>query len=48
VFDPWRFKRWLMSETMSNAYYLFHQDGKVDSRAELQQVDDGLDSFSAK
>ena len=37
-------KRWLVSETTSNAYHLFQQDGKVDSRAELQQVDEG--SFS--
>ncbi|MFZ2657764.1 MAG: glycosyl hydrolase [Victivallales bacterium] len=34
-------KRWLVSETVSNAFYLFQKEGKVDSRAELQQVDEG-------
>jgi hypothetical protein len=34
-------KRWLVSETVSNAFHLFQKDGKVDSRAELQQVDEG-------
>lgn len=34
-------KRWLVGETVSNAFQLFQQDGKVDSRAELQQVDEG-------
>ncbi|MBT9147009.1 MAG: Beta-xylosidase [Syntrophomonadaceae bacterium] len=34
-------KRWLVSETVSNAFYLFQKEGKIDSRAELQQVDEG-------
>jgi hypothetical protein len=34
-------KRWLVSETLSNAYDLFVKEGKVDGRSELQQVDEG-------
>jgi xylan 1,4-beta-xylosidase len=33
-------KRWLVSETVSNAYYLFGAEGRIDSRAELQMTDE--------
>jgi hypothetical protein len=38
-------KRWLVSETVSNAHQIFQKEGKVDSRAELQQVDEGTFSI---
>jgi len=38
-------KRWLVSENESNAFYLFQNEGKVDRRAELQQVDAGTFSI---
>ncbi|MBI3922990.1 MAG: hypothetical protein HY318_16330 [Armatimonadetes bacterium] len=34
-------KRWLVSETSSNAYGLFREGAPLDERCELQQVDDG-------
>jgi hypothetical protein len=34
-------KRWLVSETTSNAHYLFQKGEKLDERATLQQVDNG-------
>lgn len=34
-------KRWLASESVSNAYHLFVKEGRVDERAELQLVEDG-------
>ncbi|MFA6293563.1 MAG: glycosyl hydrolase, partial [Victivallales bacterium] len=30
-----RMKRWLVSETVSNAYQIFQKEGKIDSRSEL-------------
>ncbi len=35
-------QRSLVSETVSNARYLFEQGGELDARAELQQVDQGV------
>jgi hypothetical protein len=33
-------KRWLISETISNAYHLYSTEGVIDSRVELQKVND--------
>jgi hypothetical protein len=37
-----RLERWIVSETISNALYLYTTEGKVDSRAELQKVEDRM------
>ncbi|MCX6376275.1 MAG: hypothetical protein NTU88_09645 [Armatimonadetes bacterium] len=34
-------ERWLVSETVSNAEYLFTKEGKIDDRCRLQRVDQG-------
>ena len=34
-------ERWLVSETVSNAEYLFTKEGKIDDRCQLQCVDQG-------
>lgn len=36
-----KIRRWLVSETMSNAHYLFQQKQPLDERALLQEVDGG-------
>ena len=36
-----RYRRWLVSETVSNAYHLFTAGQALDQRCELQQVDEG-------
>lgn len=36
-----RYRRWLVSETVSNAYHLFTAGQPLDQRCELQQVDEG-------
>jgi hypothetical protein len=38
---PVRYRRWLVSETVSNAYHLFTAGQPLDQRCELQQVDEG-------
>ena len=38
---PVRYRRWLVSETVSNAYHLFSAGQPLDQRCELQQVDGG-------
>lgn len=38
---PVRMKRWLVSETVSNALYFFQKGETIDKRAELQLVDTG-------
>ncbi|MBN1863995.1 MAG: hypothetical protein JW808_03755, partial [Victivallales bacterium] len=35
-------RRWLVSESVSNAFHLFQREGGMDARAELQQVDGGV------
>jgi hypothetical protein len=38
---PVRYRRWLVSETVSNAYHLFTAGQPLDQRCELQQADEG-------
>jgi hypothetical protein len=40
---PVRYRRWLVSETVSNAYHLFTAGQPLDHRCELQQVDEGAE-----
>lgn len=41
-----RMKRWLVSETTSNAYNLFQKGQNLDERTELRQVDNGTFSIT--
>jgi len=40
--EPVRMQRWLVSRTVSNARHLFETGEKLDARAELQRVEEGI------